>query len=148
MTLLFLTYNHCLSSLFFRTSFPRRCSFFPDLRPHSCSYWLLQIGGFFIWTYTYQLIRTSSMKFKALQATEEVSKVPNNDFNSDGQTRLLEEEDPEQVAISVSSIKSVDDTENEVVSPPHVPTYILSHVTYVQTHANPPKSSVGLFQST
>ncbi|KAG2695106.1 hypothetical protein I3760_07G000900 [Carya illinoinensis] len=75
----------------------------------------MAIGGFFIWTYTYQLIRTSSMKFKALQATEEVSKVPNNDFNSDGQTRLLEEEDPEQVAISVSSIKSVDDTENEVI---------------------------------
>ncbi|KAG6701730.1 hypothetical protein I3842_07G001000 [Carya illinoinensis] len=75
----------------------------------------MAIGGFFIWTYTYQLIRTSSMKFKALQATEEVSKVPNNDFNSDGQTRLLKEEDPEQVAISVSSIKSVDDTENEVI---------------------------------
>ncbi|KAF5453786.1 hypothetical protein F2P56_023506 [Juglans regia] len=74
----------------------------------------MAIGGFFIWTYTYQLIRTSSMKFKALEATEEVSKAPNNDFDSDGQTRLLKEEDPEQVALTVSSIKSVDDTENEV----------------------------------
>lgn len=67
------------------------------------------------------------MKFKALEATEEASKAPNNDFDSDGQTRLLMEEDPEQVAITVSSIKSVDDTEKEVVSPPHAPSlYIVS----------------------
>ncbi|KAE8010763.1 hypothetical protein FH972_007099 [Carpinus fangiana] len=75
----------------------------------------MALGGFFIWTYTYQLIRTSSMKFKALQATGEVSKTPNNDLDADGESHLLKGEDEEHVAISVSPIKSVEDTENQVV---------------------------------
>ncbi|XP_062144082.1 protein PIN-LIKES 7-like [Alnus glutinosa] len=75
----------------------------------------MALGGFFIWTYTYQLIRTSSMKFKALQATEEVSKTPNNDLDADGESHLLKGEDQEHVAISVSSIKSIEDTENQAI---------------------------------
>ena len=80
-------------------------------------YWLLQLGGFFIWTYTYQLIRTSSNKLKALQATEKISKTPNNDLSADAETQLLKGEDQERVAIIVSSIKSIEDSEDQVVSP-------------------------------
>jgi predicted permease len=75
----------------------------------------MALGGFFIWTYTYQLIRTSSMKFKALQATEESSKTPNNDLDADGESHLLKGEDQEHVAISVSSIKSIEDNENQAI---------------------------------
>lgn len=56
------------------------------------------------------------MKFKALQATEEASKTPNNDLDADGESHLLKGEDQEHVAISVSSIKSIEDTENQAVS--------------------------------
>lgn len=77
----------------------------------------MALGGFFIWTYTYQLIRTSATKFKTLQADMEVSKVPNNNLDADGETQLLKgEEDQEQVAISVSPIKYVEeDTENQII---------------------------------
>ncbi|XP_059438404.1 protein PIN-LIKES 7-like [Corylus avellana] len=75
----------------------------------------MALGGFFIWTYTYQLIRTSSMKFKALEATGEVSKIPNNDLDADGESHLLKGEDEEHVAISVTPIKSIEDTENQVI---------------------------------
>jgi hypothetical protein len=56
------------------------------------------------------------MKFKALQATGEVSKTPNNDLDADEESHLLKGEDEEHVAISVSPIKSIEDTENQAVS--------------------------------
>lgn len=68
----------------------------------------MQLGGFFIWTYTYQLIRSSSVKFKALQEAEKVAmKRPNKDLDADGATHLLKEGDEEQGSIVVSS-KSAD----------------------------------------
>nr|XP_023889875.1 protein PIN-LIKES 7-like [Quercus suber] len=76
----------------------------------------MALGGFFIWTYTYQLIRTSSNKFKALQATEKISRTPNNDLSADAETQLLKGEDQERVAIIVSPIKSiVEDSEDQVI---------------------------------
>lgn len=97
------------------------------------------------------------MKYKALQATEEVSKTtnktPNNDSDADGQTCLLKKEDPEQVAITVvSSIKSADDAQNEIVSPLPLgsPLYICvsCDMTYeISFNTNPPKSWVGLLHS-
>ncbi|KAM6540457.1 hypothetical protein CsatB_004904 [Cannabis sativa] len=57
----------------------------------------MALGGFYIWTYTYHLIRTSSIKFKALEASqsqaqpqqEEITKTPNADLDGDHQTHLL-----------------------------------------------------------
>lgn len=66
----------------------------------------MALGGFFIWTYSYQLIRTSAMKWKALQAmeaAEEASKSPNSDLDAEGETPLLKGEDEEQGSIVVSS---------------------------------------------
>lgn len=57
------------------------------------------------------------MKFKALEASEKVSKTPNNDLDADGETHLLKGDDQEHLTITVSSIKSVDDSQNEIVSP-------------------------------
>ncbi|XP_050230427.1 protein PIN-LIKES 7-like [Mercurialis annua] len=66
----------------------------------------MALGGFYIWTYTYHLIRTSATKFKAEQ--EYASKPPNNDLEATLQTCLLKDED---VAVFPTSTKSVDDQE-------------------------------------
>ena len=76
----------------------------------------MQLGGFYIWTYTFHLIRTSAEKLKALQAVEEISKVHNNDLDASQETHLLIGQDQENVAIVVASTKSAEDTENQAVS--------------------------------
>ncbi|KAL3723615.1 hypothetical protein ACJRO7_035743 [Eucalyptus globulus] len=80
----------------------------------------MALGGFFIWTYTYQLVRSSSVKYKELQAADDFSKQPNKDLDSNESTRLLKGEnqepvDQEPVAISVHSTKSVEDVEDQAV---------------------------------
>ncbi|KAF3440891.1 hypothetical protein FNV43_RR19177 [Rhamnella rubrinervis] len=75
----------------------------------------MAIGGFYIWTYTYQLIKTSSVKFKELQAEEEVAKTPNKDLDANTQTHLLKGEDEEHVDVIVSATKSVEDPENQAI---------------------------------
>ncbi|KAG6773738.1 hypothetical protein POTOM_021055 [Populus tomentosa] len=76
----------------------------------------MQLGGFFIWTYTFHLIRGSAAKLKALQAVVEVSKAPNNDLDASQETHLLNGQDQENVAIVVASSKSAEDTESHAVS--------------------------------
>ena len=49
----------------------------------------LQLGGFFIWTYTYQLIRSSSIRLNALKAYEEDAKSPNKDLEANEKSKLL-----------------------------------------------------------
>ncbi|XP_052309382.1 protein PIN-LIKES 5 isoform X2 [Populus trichocarpa] len=75
----------------------------------------MALGGFFIWTYTFHLIRTSAAKLKALQAVVEVSKAPNNDLDASQETHLLIGQDQENVAIVVASSKSAEDTESRAI---------------------------------
>ncbi|KAG5534469.1 hypothetical protein RHGRI_022563 [Rhododendron griersonianum] len=76
----------------------------------------MALGGLYIWTFSYQLVRSSALKYKALEADEEVSKVPNKDLDANGKTHLLEGEVQENVAIVVSSMTSTEeDTENQAV---------------------------------
>lgn len=75
----------------------------------------MALGGFFIWTYTYQLVRSSSVKYKELQAVDDFAKQPNKDLDSNESTRLLKGENQEPVAISVQSTKSVEDVEDQAV---------------------------------
>ncbi|GAV91430.1 Mem_trans domain-containing protein [Cephalotus follicularis] len=75
----------------------------------------MALGGFYVWTYTYQLIKSSSVKYKALKAAEEQGeKEQNKDLDADLGTHLLKGDDQEHVAIVVSSPK---DTENQVIVP-------------------------------
>ncbi|KAF9682088.1 hypothetical protein SADUNF_Sadunf05G0072000 [Salix dunnii] len=76
----------------------------------------MALGGFYIWTYTFHLIRTSAEKLKALQAVEEISKVHNNDLDASQETHLLIGQDQENVAIVVASTKSAEDTENQAIT--------------------------------
>ncbi|KAJ6919122.1 protein PIN-LIKES 7-like isoform X2 [Populus alba x Populus x berolinensis] len=75
----------------------------------------MALGGFFIWTYTFHLIRGSAAKLKALQAVAEVSKAPNNDLDASQETHLLNGQDQENVAIVVTSSKPAEDTESHAI---------------------------------
>ncbi|XP_021727196.1 protein PIN-LIKES 5-like [Chenopodium quinoa] len=51
---------------------------------------LLQLGGFYIWTYTFHLVKSSSIKFKALRVVEEeAARDPNDDLEADVKAHLL-----------------------------------------------------------
>lgn len=67
----------------------------------------LQLGGLFIWTYTYQLIRSSSMIFDALKASEEAVMSANKDLEANEKTQLLYGQVQES---------SVEDTKSHAVS--------------------------------
>lgn len=71
----------------------------------------MALGGFYIWTYTYHLIRSSAAKLKAIEAAEEVSKAPNNDLEASQETNLLKKENQEHAA----TLKSIDDTETQTI---------------------------------
>lgn len=76
----------------------------------------MALGGFYIWTYTYHLIRSSAAKLEAIEAADEVSKAPNNDLEANQETHLLTGEGQEHGAISVESTKSIDgDTETQAI---------------------------------
>lgn len=78
----------------------------------------MAVGGFYIWTISYQLVRSSALKYKAFKAAEEVSKLPNKDLDANGKTCLLEGEVQENVAIVVSSTTSTkEDTEKRAIVP-------------------------------
>lgn len=72
----------------------------------SYSSFSMALGGVFIWTYTYQIMRSRSMKFKALEAAE-VLKVPNRDHEAHPQSRLLQDaRDDPNVAVQISAPNS------------------------------------------
>jgi len=62
----------------------------------------LQLGGIYIWTFTYQLIRQSAIKYKAFEAAE-LLKIANTDLDTNAETQLLKGND------------NVRDTENQIV---------------------------------
>ncbi|XP_031117431.1 protein PIN-LIKES 7-like [Ipomoea triloba] len=70
----------------------------------------MALGGFYIWTYTYQLVRNSSVKLKAQLAAEaaaEIVKEPSKDYNANEKSGLLENE-----ALAVSVLPAGNDLEN------------------------------------
>ncbi|KAK8606698.1 hypothetical protein V6N13_052461 [Hibiscus sabdariffa] len=74
----------------------------------------LAIGGVYVWTIGYQMVKSSAMKLKALEASEEfVSKAePNNDSDATAESRLLKGENGEEVvAITAVATKGVEDPE-------------------------------------
>ncbi|XWS42248.1 hypothetical protein CRYUN_Cryun17cG0151900 [Craigia yunnanensis] len=73
----------------------------------------MALGGFYIWTISYQMVKSSALKFKALEAAEGfVSKEPNKNLDATAGSQLLKGESEEQVAITMAT-KSVEDPENQ-----------------------------------
>ncbi|OMO83391.1 Auxin efflux carrier [Corchorus olitorius] len=78
----------------------------------------MALGGFYIWTITYQMMKTSAVKFKALEAAEQVvSKEANNKLDATAQTQLLiKAEQQQQVPLAVATTnKSIEDPENQLL---------------------------------
>ncbi|XP_027361711.1 protein PIN-LIKES 7-like [Abrus precatorius] len=71
----------------------------------------MALGGIFIWTYTYQTVRSRSMKFKALEAAE-IVKIPNKDFDTNAETHLLRDKD---TMIEVPPSTYFGDNENQII---------------------------------
>ncbi|CAA2966933.1 uncharacterized transporter -like isoform X1 [Olea europaea subsp. europaea] len=72
----------------------------------------MSLGGIFIWTHTYHLIRSSATKYKAMNAAEESSKKPNMDLDANESSNLLDRGE-EDVAITMSTTKSPRDDTND-----------------------------------
>ncbi|KAL9464805.1 hypothetical protein AB3S75_002414 [Citrus x aurantiifolia] len=82
----------------------------------------MALGGFFIWSYSYQLIKQSSVRYKALSQAAEPEEVPkevNKDFDANAQTQLLRgtTDDQEDVSVLVASTKSSSDPECQIIVP-------------------------------
>ncbi|KAG9442549.1 hypothetical protein H6P81_018403 [Aristolochia fimbriata] len=54
----------------------------------------MALGGFYIWTYTYHLIRTSGQVLHQQQSLEEAPKIPNKEIDSGANAQLLKNENP------------------------------------------------------
>ncbi|KAK6793382.1 hypothetical protein RDI58_006835 [Solanum bulbocastanum] len=66
----------------------------------------MAVGGFYIWTYTYHLIRSSSLKFKAIKA-ENALKKPNMDLlDANEKSHLLQHDDTENQMSKVCEVSS------------------------------------------
>ncbi|MFS8034234.1 putative membrane transport protein [Helianthus anomalus] len=55
----------------------------------SYSSFSMALGCFYIWTYTYQLIKNSAAKYNAMKEAKDLLKEPNKDLDSDEKTKLL-----------------------------------------------------------
>ncbi|KAK6288321.1 hypothetical protein POUND7_014500 [Theobroma cacao] len=75
----------------------------------------MALGGFYVWTITYQMVKTSAVKFKALEAAEDLaSKEPNKNLDATTESHLLKGKGhQEQVAITAAT-KSVADPEKQL----------------------------------
>ncbi|XP_047310160.1 protein PIN-LIKES 7-like [Impatiens glandulifera] len=64
----------------------------------------MALGGFYIWTYAYQLIKSSAVKYKAgLQTNHDediTAKTPNKDLESDSKTLLLDGGESDSLILS------------------------------------------------
>ncbi|KAG5013511.1 hypothetical protein AAZX31_09G179600 [Glycine max] len=72
-------------------------------RALSYSFCSLALGGVFIWTYTYQLMQNTSLRYKAFEAAE-ILKIPSKDIDANAEARLLKQNDGYAV-----------DTENQIL---------------------------------
>ncbi|CAL5373600.1 unnamed protein product [Camellia sinensis] len=68
----------------------------------------MALGNIYIWTYTYQLVRSSALKCKA------IVQVPNKDLAANGKTHLLLEGQVQQ-HVTPSTISTQEDTDNQAV---------------------------------
>ncbi|KAJ4966563.1 hypothetical protein NE237_018412 [Protea cynaroides] len=77
----------------------------------------MALGGLYIWTYTFHLVRNSALAYKAmLHAEGSLATRPNNDFNANSESYLLKADDQGQASIQVPSTKPInEDMEEQLV---------------------------------
>ncbi|KAF1861951.1 hypothetical protein Lal_00026446 [Lupinus albus] len=72
----------------------------------------MALGGIFIWTHTYQTMKSKSLRYKALETAENV-KIPNKDLDANAETLLLKRENNENTVLEVPTSDYIGDTENQ-----------------------------------
>ncbi|GAB4847638.1 hypothetical protein Ancab_026699 [Ancistrocladus abbreviatus] len=77
----------------------------------------MALGGFYLWTYTYQLIRSTAMKSKELEAAERAAMKPNDEIDPSGKAPLLGRGTQEYLSIVVPSSKHTENyTESRIAT--------------------------------
>ncbi|KAL2457664.1 Auxin efflux carrier family protein [Forsythia ovata] len=75
----------------------------------------MALGGIYIWTYTYHLIRSSAMRYKAMKAAEESSKKPNTDLDAKETSNLLDGGEEHVSIIMTTTNSPEDDTKYQTI---------------------------------
>ncbi|MFS8010160.1 putative membrane transport protein [Helianthus anomalus] len=75
----------------------------------SYSSFSMALGSFYIWTYTYQLLKSSSLRYTAMKETDDSPPEPNKDTNADEKTQLLNGETQEYIDVVVPLTYSTSD---------------------------------------
>ncbi|KAK9074820.1 hypothetical protein SSX86_003139 [Deinandra increscens subsp. villosa] len=79
----------------------------------SYSSFSMALGCFYIWTYSYQLIRSSAIKYNAMKEAENLlNKEPNKDFDSNEKSQLLNGAQSQNNAVVPASRSTNVDPEN------------------------------------
>lgn len=78
----------------------------------SYSSFSMALGSFYIWTYTYQLLKSSSSRYTTMKEIEDLPQEPNKDSNANEKTHLLNGETQEYIDVVVPlSYSTSDDTQ-------------------------------------
>uniref|UniRef100_A0A7N0UIN0 Protein PIN-LIKES 7-like n=1 Tax=Kalanchoe fedtschenkoi TaxID=63787 RepID=A0A7N0UIN0_KALFE len=75
----------------------------------------MALGGFYIWTYTFHLIKASAVEYETYK--ESLEKLPSTDFDDNAKTPLLSTENKDQVAIVFSTSRSFKEEQEKLVIP-------------------------------
>ncbi|GJR19661.1 PIN-LIKES 7-like protein [Tanacetum coccineum] len=75
----------------------------------SYSSFSMALGSFYIWTYTYQLLKSSSSRYTTMKEIEDSPQEPNKDSNANEKTHLLTGEPQEYIDVVVPLLYSTSD---------------------------------------
>lgn len=84
----------------------------------------MQLGSFYIWTYTYQLIKSSSLRYTKMREVEDSLQEPNKDSDANEKTHLLNGESQEYIDVVVPLSYSTND-DNTQIQPVRIPFFEL-----------------------
>lgn len=91
--------------------------------------YIVQLGGFYIWTYTFRLIKGSAMKIKEMEESEKPAiRISNSDLEADQTTELLGATEDKKNVLSVKEntgfwrkgVELVHEILEELLAPPTV----------------------------
>lgn len=76
----------------------------------------MQLGGFFIWTHTYTLMKEAGAIYAKSRTDERSRRIPNRELDADVEAHLLKMENEEDGADQRTTMAMVQAEENQTVS--------------------------------
>lgn len=74
----------------------------------------MALGSFYIWTYTFQLIKSSSLRYNAMVEAEDTPKEANKDSDANEKSHLLNGESQEYIDVVVPLSNSTNDDDTQI----------------------------------